>query len=92
MTTEEKAELLSVVYKAVQAGIQPLVKRMDKLEERMDRLENRMASMETRMDKLDVRLRSLIARSKVIAADIDELRIDLPGLVATEVKKALSPD
>ena len=85
MTTEEKAELLSVVYKAVQAGIQPLVKRMD-------RLENRMASMETRMDKLDVRLRSLIARSKVIAADIDELRIDLPGLVATEVKEALSPD
>ena len=71
MTTEEKAELLSVVYKAVQAGIQPLVKRMD---------------------KLDVRLRSLIARSKVIAADIDELRIDLPGLVATEVKEALSPD
>ena len=39
------------------------------------------------MDKLDVRLRSLIARSKVIAADIDELRIDLPGLVATEVEE-----
>lgn len=92
MTLEEKGELLTIVYKAVQAGIKPLAERMDKLEARMDRLENRMASMETRIDNLDVRVRSLIARSKVIEADIDELRIDLPGLVATEVKKVLSSD